>query len=294
MFKNSYKFGVICTVIGGILWGFSGACGQFLFMQKNITSDLLVPFRLLMSGIFMLIFFAYKQKMQIFIIFKNSKDIFTLFLYAVIGLGLCQYTYFYSIELSNAAVATVIQYSAPAMILIFVTIKNKKMPKLVEILALICAALGVFLLATHGKFDTLILSQKALIACLICAFATMCYNLIPTSINEKYSVCYCLAWGLFLAGILAIFIFRVWEQNFIYDFESFFAFFVIVFLGTIAAFSLYMTGVFIIGPSRASLLACFEPLSAAFFAFFWLNTPLIWIDVLGFLLILCCTFLLRK
>lgn len=294
MFKHSYKFGVFCTLLGGILWGFSGACGQFLFTQKGISSDFLVPFRLLISGILMLIFFAYKQKFQIFRIFKNPKDIFILLLYAIIGLGLCQYTYFYGIELSNAAVATVIQYSAPAMILVFVAIKNKKMPKFVEILALFCAIFGVFLLATHGNLHTLIISEKALIVCFICAFAAVLYNLIPTSINKKYSVAYCLAWGLFLAGIFAIIIFRVWEQKFIYDFGGLLAFFVIVFFGTIAAFSLYMTGVFIIGASRASVLACVEPVSAAFFAFFWLKTELIWMDFLGFILILFCAFLLRK
>ena len=43
--KNAKEnfFGVLLTLAGGILWGFSGACGQFLFTQKGVVSTWLVP-----------------------------------------------------------------------------------------------------------------------------------------------------------------------------------------------------------------------------------------------------------
>ena len=39
--------GVLKVFAGGCLWGFSGACGQFLFQNKGMVSSWLVPVRLL-------------------------------------------------------------------------------------------------------------------------------------------------------------------------------------------------------------------------------------------------------
>ena len=47
----SKTIGVIITILGGCLWGASGACGQYLFENKGVTSRWLVPVRLLMAGI---------------------------------------------------------------------------------------------------------------------------------------------------------------------------------------------------------------------------------------------------
>ena len=39
--------GIIITLLGGIFWGLSGACGQYLFEYKNVIANWLVPLRLL-------------------------------------------------------------------------------------------------------------------------------------------------------------------------------------------------------------------------------------------------------
>ena len=31
--------GALLTMLGGVLWGFSGTCGQFLLQKKGLTSD---------------------------------------------------------------------------------------------------------------------------------------------------------------------------------------------------------------------------------------------------------------
>ena len=72
------------------------------------------------------------------------------------------------------------------------------------------------------------------------------------------------------------------------------AFFAIITLGTIFAFSFYMTGVKLIDASKASMIACIELLSAAFFGYFWLGTKFVFWDFLGFALIISCIFLLSK
>ena len=77
------------------------------------------------------------------------------------------------------------------------------------------------------------------------------------------------------------------------DADGFAALAAVVILGTICAFSFYMTGLKIIGASRASMIACIEPVSAAAFAF-WLGTEFVFLDFAGFTLIISCIFLLAK
>ena len=108
--------------------------------------------------------------------------------YARLGLILTQYFYFYSIELSNAAVATVIQYTAPAMILAVVCLSERRLPALNEFVALLLAILGVVILATHGDLGRLVISERAPVFCLLSAVCVCVYNLAPKTLNRKYPV----------------------------------------------------------------------------------------------------------
>ena len=86
-----------------------------------------------------MLYYAFKAKKAVFAPVTDVKLIAELFIYALLGLMMTQYAYFYSIELSNAAVATVIQYTAPVLILAIVCLKERRAPRPLEILALICA-----------------------------------------------------------------------------------------------------------------------------------------------------------
>lgn len=294
MKNRSYLFGVFITLLGGILWGFSGACGQYLFEQKDISSDWLVPYRLLISGIILLSVYIIKNPKIIFLPFKNLKNIPQILVYAIIGLMLTQYSYFYSIELSNAAVATVIQYTAPVFILAIVCIIEKRLPHSKELVALSLAIFGVFLLATHGSFEKLVISQKALLFCFISALCVVVYNLAPKTLNKNFPISLILGWGLIIGGVVLSIYMRVWELDGVRDLGGYLAVSGVILFGTVMAFSFYMTGVGIIGASKASLIACIEPVAAAFFSFVWLGTSFVFLDYVGFAFIMLCVILLSK
>ena len=246
---------MLLTLLGGVLWGFSGVCGQYLFLQ-GVSADFLVPYRLLLAGALIVLYYVFKAPKAVFAPLTDVKLLLDLLIYALLGLMMTQYAYFYSIELSNAAVATIIQYTAPVLILAIICLKERRAPRPLEILALLCAMLRVFFLATHAQISSLVISPKALFWCLISAVCVCVYSLAPTRLNARYSVA--------------------------------------LTLGTIFAFSFYITGVKLIGASKASMIACIEPLSAAFFGYFWLGTKFVFWDFLGFALIISCIFLLSK
>lgn len=102
------------------------------------------------------------QRKRNFDIWKNKKDAKDMLLFSLIGMLFMQYGYFLAIGHSNAATATVLQYLAPVMIVIYVSIRYHKMPSFFEFAAVLCALLGTFLLATHGNVKSLSISPLAL------------------------------------------------------------------------------------------------------------------------------------
>lgn len=291
---DRHKLGVLLTIFGGVFWGLSGVCGEYLFKYKGIEASWLVPYRLLISGAILLSYFFIKKRHIVFLPFKSGKNFSLLILYGIVGLMLCQYTYFYAIELSNAAVATVIQYTAPAFILFIVCLSERRLPYRMEAIALLLAIIGVFLLATHGRIDQLVISQKALILAFISAMSVVVYNLAPKALNKSFPVLLSLGWGLVIGGIVLSLYLKVWQLDGINDFTGLLATVGVIFFGTVVAFGFYMIGVNIIGPSKASIFAAVEPVSAAFFGYIWLGTPFVALDYVGFASILLCVFLLSK
>ena len=51
-------------------------------------------------------------------IWTRKRDVLTLLLFSVFGMAGCQLSYYTAVELSNAGTATVLQYTAPVMILL--------------------------------------------------------------------------------------------------------------------------------------------------------------------------------
>jgi len=69
---------------------------------------------------------------------------------------------------------------------------------------------------------------------------------------------------------------------------------VIVLVGTVEAFTLFLLGISLVGLVKASLLACLEPLTAAALSALWLHSTFSIPNLIGFACILTTVFLLRE
>lgn len=290
-YKNQHLLGVTLALLGGVFWGFSGASSQFLFEQKSLSPEWLVSIRLLAAGIMLFVLVWFYKGIRIFDVFKDKNSFIMLLVYAIFGLFLCQYTYFVAIDLSNAAIATVLQYTAPAFIMLLVSFKERKVPKFIEITALFSAMSGVFLLATHGDFS-LNLPLNALLIGLLSAICVVIYSISPIKLNKSYGTATILSLGLIIGGIFSAIFTKFWQLGGVSDIPGILAVISVVFFGTILAFGFYMLGLNLIGPTKASLIASIEPVSAAVFANLWLKVEFVFMDFVGFFLILFCTALL--
>ena len=288
----SDTIGILMTIAGGCLWGLSAACGQFLFDVKGATAKWMVPIRLILAGSLMLFYYIIREKKEAFRIWKKKRDAIAVMIYGLAGLMLCQFTYYYTIELSNAGTATVLQYISPVLIMILVCISEKRIPKIMEVVALVLAVLGIFLIATHGDIKHLAISKEALVIGLFSAWTVVIYNMQPKRLMLYYPTAYLLAWGMVIGGIVLAMLFKPWQYEVHVDLGVILAFGTIVLLGTISSFSLYMQGVKLIGPGRASLYCCVEPIAATLICAVWLKEPFAAIDIVGFLCIIATILIL--
>ena len=267
--NNKSRIGYFLTILAGFCWGASGVFGQFLFMHKQMHTAFLVPIRLLLAGSILLIWDFFRYKGVCFQVFRSWRSVLKLFLFSVIGVSFSQFFYFLTIELSNAATATVLQYLFPVMIVFWVCIRSKRKPAKLELIALALSLCGVFLIATGGKVSSMHLKPVVIITGGLCALCVSIYILISDKIMEGISSNIILGWGMLFGGtILSVFM-KPWKYSFQADAASFFSIGFIVLFGTIISYALYLYGVSKIGAVYASMLASVEPLSATLLSFFW-------------------------
>ena len=289
--KKNDNTGMLSTFVGGTLWGINGVMGNYLFLNKNVTTPWLIPYRLILAGFLLLGYLYYKKESKIFDILKNPKDLLQIVLFGLIGMLGTQYTYFSAIQFSNAAIATVLTYFGPTLVLIYMCLREKRKPLKYEIVSICLSSFGVFLLATHGDITSLQISFKALVWGILSALSVVFYTVQPESLLKKYGASIVVAWGMMIGGIFIAFVTKPWNINVTFDFITFLVLMLIIVFGTIIAFILYLTGVNIIGPTKASIIACIEPVAATICAILFLGVTFDFLDVIGFLCIISTIFI---
>lgn len=290
--KNQKTRGIFLAVLGAGLWGICGTCGQYLFQYKEVTSDWLVPIRLTSAGCLILLGLAARKGSRVFDIWREAKGRRDILIFAVFGMMLCQYSYFTTIQHSNAGTATVLQYTGPAMILAYLCVRARRRPKAYELTALCCAMTGTFIMATHGNIHSLAIPPAALFWGMVAAVTSIIYTLQPAELMKRYSTLPTLGWGMFLGGLILMVWMRPWRLHPVIDRQSVVLLLFIVLFGTICAFAFYLSGVRMVGAANASMLACVEPVSAALLSALWLKVKFLPADLLGFAFVLSTVFII--
>ena len=282
--SNSLK-GTLLTVVAGIAWGLSGTSGQYL-MVHGISALLLTNLRLLIAGgILMLLAYA-TAKDRILAFLTDRKSLLSLLLFALIGLFLNQFAYLTAIQETNAGTATVLQYVCPVGILIYSCIKDKVAPTLGEIVSIILAIGGTFLIATHGQLDQLSMTPSGLFWGLFSALTYAMYIILPIALIKKWGSSLVIGVGMVIAGLVALPFTGVLQADIPTSLDFLLAFAGIILIGTVFAYTAFLKGASLIGPVKSSLLASIEPISAVFFAFLIMNEQFYTIDFLGMAMIL--------
>jgi drug/metabolite transporter (DMT)-like permease len=186
------------------------------------------------------------------------------------------------------------QYTAPAMIAVWMAMRTRRWPSGKEYAAIALALTGTFFLVTHGDFSALSITGIALFWGIASAVAAAFNSIQPAGLLHKYSAAYVTGWGMLIGGVALCFVHQPWNVEGIFDATTYLFIAFILLFGSLAAFYLYLKAIRLIGPQYTSLLSCAEPLSAAVLAVLWLGVSFGPMDWLGTALILTTIVLLAK
>ena len=286
--------GTLCAALGGVCWGFSGTCGQYLFSRFGVSSLWLTCLRLLAAGLVMTLLALPKSHDAMRAIWRSPREAALLVCYGVFGLLMCQYAYMTAISWSNAATTTVLQNLGLVIVMGYTCLRSRRLPSWREGAALVLALAGTFLLATGGDIRHMALSPQGLFWGLAAAVAVVSYVLLPRGLMARWGRAPVTALGMLTGGIAVNLAARSWTMEVQLPLQGWLAAACIIILGTIVAFNLIMQGIQDVGPVKASMLAATEPLSATVFSALWLGTAFSVTDLIGFACIVSTIFLLAK
>ncbi|PLS03280.1 DMT family transporter [Neobacillus cucumis] len=267
--------GLFLVITGAAFWGLGGTVAKKLFQQYQIDVDWLVTFRLLIAGFLLLtVQFFGKDRSQILAVWKTRRTAIQLIIFGLLGMLAVQYTYMASIEHGNAAVATLLQYLAPVMIIVYLLFRKQTVLTPRDLLTVALALIGCFYLLTNGSISQFYVPKLAIFWGVLSGIAVAFYTLYAVPLLKQYDSLVIVGWAMIIGGFALSFIHPPWQMDFSsLPLEAYVYLAFIIIFGTMIAFWFYIESLQSLAPKESSLLGSIEPLAAVLTTVFWLKEP---------------------
>ncbi len=285
--------GILFIISGAMLWGATGPLMEWLLNHTALTVSFMLTIRLSVAGIFLLTYLLLTGK-DIFCIWQQKLWSRQLIIFGIVGMLGVQYAFVGAINESNAVLATLLQFLAPIFVVAYVSLSLKKWPPKYQVLGIIGTLIGLFLLLTNASFDSLLVSNKALLWGVAVGLTFAFYTLYPARLMKEWNVLLVVGWGMFIGGITLGIISRVWQSNqwiVFTDLKITGLMLALIFTGTLA-FILFLSSMKYITAVETSILSSIEPLTAMVISVIVFGTSLgLWQLVGVFVMLVCVTWL---
>lgn len=279
--------GLIFVLIGATLWGVGGTASDFIFKNTPVTVEWYVAFRLTVSGIILLFaYWLFSRKQQP--VRLDRRTLVMLIIYSLLGMTMVQYSFMAAIGYGNAAIATVLQYTGPIYIILWLIIRKYSKWTIADGFIIIGMVAGVVLLATNGDLSRLVVSPPALVWGLISGVALAYYTLHAQVLLYRLHPLQLVGGSMLIGGIVMNFIHPIWRFDFDFDWTAGLVAILLfsVLIGTTLAFLLYISSLKHISSKEAGILGTMEPASAVISSVLWLNISMGWYQIIGIIIIL--------
>lgn len=285
--------GIALASTAGICWGSMGVAAQYLMAECRFTVLDLTSIRLLGAGILLVlldIFWNRTKNIKAVFEKENLKDI------VIYGFALLcsQSTFFLSISSSNAATATIMVLTSPLFIIAYLAIAHHRRIKLLEMICLLLAMIGVLLIITKGNWNTMDLSIAGVGWGLASAMLGAVGTIQPGRVVRKLTVFPVIGWAMTFSGVAACLYNNPLETDVLWNTMGIVCYLHIVLCGTIVSFCCFLKSMEFIAPPIASMLTCFEPLSAVVLSVVLLGATFGVTEGIGAVCILMTVFLLAR
>ena len=271
----------------GVGWASSGMAAQHFFTQCELSAMDLTVFRMTTTSLLMLALTVYRGRFRknMAVMKKEPRLWAELLFYGVVALMAMQYTYFQAIDLGNAAVVTVLQYTCPAMVICWLALSNRKWPDKGSVIAVVLAITGTFFLATGGQVDKLSMTAECFYYTMASAVFYAVAAVYPKHLQRKMDNSFLLFWGMLIGGISASFLTDDFSYFNFFHWNLAFDLFVIIFCGTAVAFVCYNAGLARLSADQASITTTVEPVASVILSYFIFGQTFGLAETLGIVMI---------
>lgn len=288
--------GIIFVLIGSVCWGFSATCIQLIVSGWGLSTEWVSAIRLIVAGPLFLVTAGALHGPQIPALLKDRPNLITILVFGLIGILLTQIAYFYCTSYTNAGTSTTLERLALILILGWSCLVARRLPHPSEIIGVVLALIGVFMIATQGNPGTIVLPIVGLLWGLGDAAGTACYMIMPTRPLQTYHPLVVTGVGMTFAGVVALVVFRPWAIAVDVDVTPrvIWIMVLLVLIGTLGAYAFYLQGIKECGSVVAGMMSCLVPVSAIVISALWLKTPVSVWDIVGCALILAMVVIVTR
>ena len=296
----SHLSAVLLVLLAGTMWAASGTAAQHFYTQSAHIPIELTQVRLFLSSalFFLLAYWSGSLRRGIRSLRRDPRLLVQLAIHGILGIMIVQFSYFMGIAEGDAAATTVIGYTSPAMMILYLAVRYRRLPSAAETGTVVAAVAGVFLLVTGGDIGRLSVPMSCVIWSLISGVTFVFAMIYPVRLLRLFDRFFLLAVCMLIGGISLLPVTQV-----IFDVGSFFTaetwldLLIIIGLGTIVAFFAFNVGLRWLSPEETAITATIEPVASVIFAWIIFDTHFVMMQVVGIVLVIAAILtpnLLRK
>ena len=285
----SHLSAVLLVLLAGTMWAASGTAAQHFYTQSTHIPIELTQVRLFLSSalFFLLAYWSGGLRRGIRSLRRDPRLLVQLAIHGILGIMIVQFSYFMGIAEGDAAATTVIGYTSPAMMILYLAVRYRRLPSAAETGTVVAAVAGVFLLVTGGDIGRLSVPMSCVIWSLISGATFVFAMIYPVRLLRLFDRFFLLAVCMLIGGISLLPVTQV-----IFDVGSFFTaetwldLLIIIGLGTIVAFFAFNVGLRWLSPEETAITATIEPVASVIFAWLIFDTRFVTMQVVGIVLVI--------
>ena len=291
--RRRIRRGIVATLVGGTFWGLNGTVSKWLMDTYAIDPLWLVCLRELTACWLFLAAAAVtaQGREQLTGVLRSPSGLLQILGVSFAAILFSQVAYLEAIDWTNSATATIMQSLGMVLVLVYVCLKMRRRPRRRELLGVVLALVGTYLVATGGNPGQLNLPPEGLAWGLGCAAAAACLSILPAAPMARWGNFTVNGLAFLFSGTILAAVYRPWEHMPALDGVAVAVLAACVVVGTFGAYALYLQGVKDAGSMRASLLGTIEPVTATIATVVWLATPFSPAEIVGFALIIVMVYL---
>ena len=287
--RDEWK-GYLFVILAAAMWGTNGVVVKYLF-HHGVSPSMLLQIR---SAFAFLILFVILALFKRDLIRFHKRDLPFMVTFAIGGMAMVNFMYFYTISKTNVATAVLLQYMGIVFITIFAVSFQGERLTWAKVASLPLAFGGCFLMVGGYDLKLLRLNTVGLISGLIAALFFAFYTLYGEYGLKRYSPWTMVVYAFgFTALFWALFI-TPWEvshRGLILTKWPHFLFVIIV--GTVIPFGLFLQGIKYIRATRASITSTLEPVVAGVVSYLLLGENLFSLQIIGGISVIAAIILLQ-